>query len=258
MKAITLYEDKNSLLNKIDPFSKLLYVLVTIIIPIIIGIKDIKIVFIITSLMLLITNKVIKKIIPLLSFAVIIILTAVIIQGMFRAGNITVAFRLGPMVFYKEGLIFAYQIALNVLNLLLAFAVFIFTTKPTDLVNSLVKAGLSPRFGYILSSVFQIIPQMSETMSKISDAQRSRGMETEGNLRTRVKAFFSLISPVVMSSLITTRERAIALEVRGFTSTEPKVFLYEPMKTKRDILIKIVLLLLILSAVVGRVILWLK
>ena len=41
-------------------------------------------------------------------------------------------------------------------------------------------------------------------------------METEGNLLVRIKAFLPLISPVVMSALTATRERAIALEVRGF------------------------------------------
>lgn len=53
---------------------------------------------------------------------------------------------------------------------------------------------------------------MSGTMNTIMDAQRSRGLETEGNLITRAKSFLPLISPVVMSSLINTRERAIALE----------------------------------------------
>ena len=56
---------------------------------------------------------------------------------------------------------------------------------------------------------------MTGTMNTITDAQRSRGLETEGSLLTRAKAFLPLISPVVMSSLINTRERAVALEVRG-------------------------------------------
>ena len=48
-------------------------------------------------------------------------------------------------------------------------------------------------------------------------------METEGNLLTRAKAFLPLISPVVMSALINTREqRAVALEVRGFAAKRKK------------------------------------
>ena len=39
--------------------------------------------------------------------------------------------------------------------------------------------------GYIITSVFQIVPQMTGTMNTITDAQRSRGLETEGSLLTR-------------------------------------------------------------------------
>ena len=126
------------------------------------------------------------------------------------------------MKFYREGIFYALHIGLNILNMLLSFAVFVLSTKPSEFVDELEKRGFSPRFGYIVTSVFQIIPQMMGTMNTIMDAQRSRGLETEGNLRTRGKAFLPLISPVVMSSLINTRERAIALEVRGFGAGKKK------------------------------------
>lgn len=99
---------------------------------------------------------------------------------------------------------------------------------------------------------------MIETMSTITDAQRSRGLETEGKLITRIKAFFPLISPVVMSSLINTKERAIALEVRGFNSKKKKTFLNEQVKTKGDIFIKVILCGLIVISIIWRVVLWLR
>ena len=47
--------------------------------------------------------------------------------------------------------------------------------------EDLERIGFSPKLGYVISSVFQIVPQMSGTMNTILDAQRSRGMETEEN-----------------------------------------------------------------------------
>ncbi|BCN32482.1 energy-coupling factor transporter transmembrane component T family protein [Anaeromicropila herbilytica] len=258
MKSITLYEYKNSFLNHIDPFCKLLYILAALSIPLILGVSVTKLIFIAISIFLIISNKVFKKVIPLFTFSAIIILTAIIIQGLFYSNNKHIILQLGPLKFYKEGLLFAYHIALNVLNILLSFAVLIFTTKPTDLIDSFVRVGFSPRFGYVLSSVFQIIPQMSETMSTISDAQKSRGMESEGNLFTRIKAFFPLISPVITSSLINTRERAIALEVRGFNSTTKKTFLNQQTRTRKDKIINIILLLLIILSSIWRIITCLK
>lgn len=67
------------------------------------------------------------------------------------------------------------------------------------------------------------------------------------------KAFLPLISPVVMSSLINTRERAIALEVRGFGANRKKTWLQDRPKHKGDREITILLGVLILVAVIWRV-----
>lgn len=168
--------------------------------------------------------------------------------------NVNVLFQVVGLKFYREGIFYALHIGLNILNMLLSFAVFVLSTKPSEFVDELEKRGFSPRFGYIVTSVFQIIPQMMGTMNTIMDAQRSRGLETEGNLRTRGKAFLPLISPVVMSSLINTRERAIALEVRGFGAGKKKTWLTERTRHKGDREITIFLGVCILAAVVWRIV----
>ena len=167
-------------------------------------------------------------------------------------------FLIGGLKFYREGTLYALHIGLNILNMLLSFAVFVLSTKPSEFVDELEKRGFSPRFGYIVTSVFQIIPQMMGTMNTIMDAQRSRGLETEGNLRIRAKAFLPLISPVVMSSLINTRERAIALEVRGFGAGKKKTWLADRKRHKGDREITILLGLCILAAIAWRVVVCLR
>lgn len=162
-------------------------------------------------------------------------------------------FRLGPLKFYREGMMYALRISCNVLNMLLAFAVFVLTTKPAELVEDLEQTGFSPKIGYVISSVFQIVPQMSGTMNTIMDAQRSRGLETDGNLITRAKSFLPLISPVVMSSLINTRERAIALEIRGFEAGQKKTYLREGKMKTSDRVLCLVMAVVIAGAIVVRI-----
>ena len=91
---------------------------------------------------------------------------------------------------------------------------------------------------------------MMKTKDTIVDAQRSRGMETEGNLLVRMKAFLPLISPVVMSALINTRERAIALEVRGFGRKNKKTILSDRTKRPIDKALGALQILLILAVIV--------
>lgn len=258
MNSISLYEEKNSFLNKRIPETKFLYILAALLIPVMVGSGFAAVFFIALSFILLVTSKVIKKTIPLLGFSGVVLITVFIIQGMFYHKNTNLFFQIGVLHFYKEGVFFALGIIRNVLNILLSFCVFVLTTKPSDMIESLIKKGFSPRFGYVILSVFLIIPQMTETMQTITDAQRSRGMETEGNLWIRIKAFFPLIMPVVMSSLMNTKERALALEVRGFSADTKRTFIYERKRPKQETIYQIILLVGFLCGMIWRVILWMK
>lgn len=257
MKSISLYLDKNTFLNKIDPFNKVFYILTAIIVPICVGKLWAYGVFIGLSLILLLLGKTLKRTLPLIGFSFTILITIFLVHGLFHQGNVNVLFTIGGLKFYKEGMGYALKISLNILNMLLSFAIFVLTTKPSDLVEDMERVGFSPRFGYIIASVFQIIPQMIGTMSTITDAQRSRGLETEGNLMVRAKAFIPLIGPVVMSSLSNTRERAIALEVRGFEAKNKKTFLYEKERRKDSLILRIIMIVVIICALGWRMYLWL-
>lgn len=258
MKSISLYEEKNSFLNKLSPESKIMYVLAAIFIPIFLGNHLASIGFILLSALLLAGSGVIRKTLPILGVSGFVVLTVLLIQGMFRAGNETALFGVLGFTFYKEGLMFALDIAINVFNIILCFCVLVLCTKPSDMIENFVRRGFSPRFGYVFISLFQLIPQMTEKMSTITDAQKSRGMETEGSLLVRMKAFLPLISPVIMSSFIDTKERAIALEVRGFNSKNQKTFLNEQHTTVLDKAIQAILVLAAVVSIGWRITTWLR
>lgn len=173
-------------------------------------------------------------------------------------GNRILLFQVGPFRFYQEGLGYASILCLRVLNVLCAFAVLVLTTKPSDLIASLVERGLAPKLGYLLSAVLQIVPQLMAAMGKIIDSQRSRGLETEGNLRVRIKAYLPLLMPVVLSSLMNIKEQAMALEVRGFNAPVKKSFLHKQTYSFADVWLQIGLLFLIILTFLGRFLRWLS
>lgn len=253
MKSISLYVDKDTWLTRMHPFTKLCYILTAISVPLVWGKLWVFGIFIGISLVMLISGKIIRRVFPLIAFSFTILITIFLIHGLFNHENATLLFAAGPFRFYREGVAYAARISCNVLNMLLAFAVFVLTTKPVELVEDMERAGFSPKIGYVLSSVFQIVPQMGSTMNTIMDAQRSRGLETEGSLITRAKSFLPLISPVVMSSLINTRERAIALEIRGFESGEKKTYLKDAKMKNLDRILCAGMLLLILLVIAARI-----
>ena len=239
MKSISLYVDKDTYLTRMHPFTKLCYILTAVVASLIAGKLWAFAIFIGISLVMLISGKIMKKVFPLIAFSFTILITIFLIHGLFNHENANLMFQLGPLKFYREGMMYALRISCNVLNML---------------VEDLEQAGFSPKIGYVISSVFQIVPQMSGTMNTIMDAQRSRGLETEGNLVTRAKSFLPLISPVVMSSLINTRERAIALEIRGFEAGQKKTYLREGKMRTSDRMLCLVMAVLIAVAIVVRIV----
>ncbi len=252
LETLSLYVEHDSLVHRVDPISKLLYILAAVAIPIILPVLTTALMVLLASIVVLLLGRILKKVIPLISVIVFVLLTILVIQGLFKAGNVTPLFGLGSLIFYKEGFYYALGVSLRVINIMLAFAILILTTKASDLFETLVRRGLSPRIGYVLSSVLQIIPQMQNTVGTITDAQRSRGLETEGSLAVRVKAFFPLIGPVVMSSLSQTRERSMALEVRGFSARVKKSFLSEEIRKPYHKFIQWGLVVLMVLALVLR------
>lgn len=253
MRSISLYVDKNSLIHKIDPITKLIYTFVSVACPFIMPTILVSSIFVLANLIILALGKVLKKVIPIISFVFLIIITIFIIQGMFYGGNQTELFSIFSLTFYVEGLGYALRIAMRAVNILLTFSILILTAKPSELIESMVRRGLSPKIGYVMHSVLQIIPIMSSKASTIMDAQKSRGMETEGNLWVRMKAFIPLIGPLVMNSLVDTHERSIALEVRSFSADTKKTFLNEERIPPGMKYLRILFLIIFIGVIVWRI-----
>lgn len=216
-RGLSLYASGSSWLHRAHPFTKGVLTLVAIALafispslPWVLGIGAV-------LLFLLLYAGVLKRF-ALLAVALLTPLTLllVIVQGIANPANRTVLIPLGPLSLYREGLLVALLTAARLIDLVAATFLFSFTTRPADFAEALMQGGLSPRFGYVIQSALQIIPQSLEQADRIRDAQQARGLETTGSLLRRSRAFIPLLLPLVLSSLVATQERAMALEVRGF------------------------------------------
>lgn len=103
----------------------------------------------------------------------------------------------------------------------------------------------------------QIIPRFQHKANTILDAQRSRGLETEGSFLIRTRALLPLVFPLLLGSIVDIEERAIALEVRAFGRSGPKTSLLVLHDTNRQRLIRRLLILVSLGVIALRIYLWL-
>lgn len=256
MKVLSLYVEGDSLVHKLAPVTKLVYAVTSVIITLLFPSLLVGSLFVVLSFILSLNARIMKHMLTLLAVVLVLSISILIIQVLFNPSNQTVIFEIGNIKFYKEGLVHAFVLILRLYNMIISFGILILTTKPSDLVDNLVQRGLSPKFGYILSSVLQVIPQMLSTTSTIIDAQRSRGLETEGNFFRKMKAFVALLGPLVLSSLVEARERAMAIEVRGFDIQGKRTMLNEIRETNLDKFILNILRISLVFAIVWRIVLW--
>lgn len=255
MRNMTIYvqPENGSPVHRMDPLTKMFYVFTSVAISYMLSTHLLVSLVLAVSILLLIVGKVFRSILPIIGVSFVLLASILVVQGFFHPDRATVLWEIGPFTLYKEGFSIAFLILLRVLNMVCAFGVLILTTKPDELVETLVQKGLSHRFGYVLLSVLQIIPQMMALTGKIMDAQRARGLEMEGSLWVRVKSFIPLLGPVVLRSLAETRERSIALEVRGFNSTGKRTRLHELPLYPYGVAAKALLAAILLTVIVWRV-----
>lgn len=252
MRPVGLYVERRSPLHALDPISKLVYAICLALVPFVAG--DLRVAFaaLAGNLALLAVGRVVREGLLALAGVGFFLATLFLVQGMVYPGNATPLVSVGPLVLYREGLAYAVWLMARFVNLTLSAFVLLFTTRPADLVDELVRAGLPPRAGYVLLSVLQIIPSMAARVSAIQDAQRSRGMETEGPIWVRMRALLPVLGPLVISSLVAMQERALALEVRGFGAPGPRTFYRPPWRHRLAWLVRLAAVSALLGALVWR------
>jgi energy-coupling factor transport system permease protein len=157
-----------------------------------------------------------------LPFAVSVFL----VQGLFWPGGEPVL-ALGPLAFKREGLLFAVTSVGRILAVAGGFLLLALTTRSDRLMIALTQRGLPPSLAYIVVAALQIVPRFQAKAEAILNAQRARGLETEGSLPRRARALVPLVAPLILGSLVDVEERALAMEARAFNRPGPKTSLVE-------------------------------
>lgn len=122
-----------------------------------------------------------------------------------------------------------------------------------DIIYALEKSGVPKKLTFVIASTIQLIPQMTALSKTITDAQKSRGIETEGNVLIRAKAFLPMLGPLVLSSIQQTEERVLALESRAFSSKTKKTSIYEIKKKTVDYVIELLCIAGLVAYIAWRV-----
>lgn len=159
-----------------------------------------------------------RAMLPFMLATIPLIASILLVNTFLYPGATDVIVRIGPLAPTWSGLEFATQAALRVVAFALSVAVFGLTTRPDDLVADLERRGMGRRAGFVLGATLRMVPRIVRRAAEITEAQRARGLDTEGSLLRRARGVVPLAGPLVFGALTEVEEQAMALEARAFSA----------------------------------------
>lgn len=182
-----------------------------------------------------------------------IALSVLLVNLFFFPDGRTELLRIGPMVATAEGLAFALEILARIAAISGAVTLFYLTTRPADLVIDLERRGVSARIAFVANASVQTVPAMVERAGQITDAQRARGLDTQGNIVRRLRGLVPIIGPVILGSIAEVEERTMALEARGFTRPGRRTLLWAPADRRAEAVLRWLLVGSVAALIVLRI-----
>lgn len=144
----------------------------------------------------------------------------------------------------------ALALTLRFVVLVGSFSVFFLTTSPDHLGLALEQSHIPYEFSFAFTTAVRFVPVLAEEAQSIMDAQKARGLELErGNFIKRVKNYIPILIPLIVSAIRRSIELAEAMESRGWGAKETRTNLYILKLTKRDGLVILSSLVMLLFSI---------
>jgi len=256
----TLYYPGDSILHRLDPRTKMVWMICTMISVFIFYnplVSIVMIIVLILALLYAVGTDIFKN--ALIQFIPIIILTVSITHGFVNPAGKT-PILVGSMPIHLpyfgnmmwEGLYIGVQMSLRITAVILASIILVATTKTEDMVSGIAKLGIPYQYASFFGMSLQMIPILQEEAIIIVQAQRARALR-ENNLWEKVMALVPLFVPLAVGSMQRAETTAMVLEARAYgapvTRTELRVIRLAPL----DYVLIILFLAVLIGLIVTRI-----
>ena len=229
MSEIFQYIDRDTFVHKLNPLTKIFFCVAVIIAGILCGDPVVLLVLMALPLAgLLIAGMAgeIKQQLKMLwvVFAFLIILTVLTVRSGAEYGIG------GTTLFTYDGLMLGIVISLRLAAMFFAFMLLVNTTRPSDLVNTLVSRLYFPMdYALMLMITLRFIPTLQIEARKIREAQAVRGFSASG-LKNITKSISPTITPLLSNSIGRAGSLGHIIELRGYHSGSKVKFTAIPLQ----------------------------
>ena len=198
-------------------------------------------------------SRVTRRMVPFVLATIPLVASIFLINTFIYPGATDPIGTVGPFTATWTGLTVALQATLRVVAFALSVALFALTTDADDLLTDLERRGLGRRGGFVIGAAIRTVPRMLERAGEIVDAQRARGLDTEGRPWRRVRGVLPLAGPMITGSLTEVEERTMALEARAFSAPSRRTTIRVLPDSAWQRVLRWALALLVVAVIVGTV-----
>ncbi|WP_394925150.1 energy-coupling factor transporter transmembrane component T family protein [uncultured Robinsoniella sp.] len=179
------------------------------------------------------------------------------VQTFFVPGG-GLVWQMGFLTIYEKGLQTGIFLSFMILNIAGIFVWIFQTTENREIASVLQDSGMNYKAVYVFTSTLQMIEVLEKNSKSIMNAQKARGVETEGNILIRARAFVPVLVPLMLNSVIGTEERVLTLEARGFSMPGKRTHLFQVQKSGYEKIAEWIAVIVTCSILAGRIYLWIR
>jgi energy-coupling factor transport system permease protein len=162
----------------------------------------------------------------------------------------------GILTLSKPGLITGLILGFSILNIAGVVLWMFQITENKEISWALDNSGMNYMITYMFMSSLQMIKVLERNSHTIINAQQARGVETEGNVFVRARAFFPVLVPLILGSITGAEERVLTLESKGFDVKGKKTHIFSVPRSPHDTFAVVVSCCITAAVLVWRVLAW--
>ena len=128
-----------------------------------------------------------------------------------------------------EGVLFALLLSLRLLAMVVVLPLVSMTTPVHVLTLGLVRMGLPYRLAYTVTTALNLIPILQVEAGVIRDAQRLRAFQVfeKGGFLDKLKAYPPLVTPLIIGAMRRAQLMAIAMDSRAFGASGNRTYIQD-------------------------------
>ena len=239
------YQDKNTVIHRLNPVVKLAWGVAVIILSLIYDHPLYIFILLLAVVVMLNVANIWQEWLPLLKMSLWLGTSIIVINALVSYhGNHVLAAApftlpvLGQPIITLESIAFGVMMAVKLLVIISACAFINLTTHPDDIMSVLLKMRLPYKSVLVTSLSTRFVPCLIEDVYRINDAYRTKGVLLDtGNWFKRLKNRAGIIIPLLSNSLDRAIQVAEAMEARAFGTGQKRTFYRDIKLSKMDYLI---------------------